>query len=338
MSGTPTRHVPCQKSSSTPCGAPEGRQSGVRGCDLDSTGDSTYSLLSPIYHDSFESASEDQEEPRPQPDPPPSHSCDIKPSDGTKKHKAKTLIRMELERCPSVEFDLTAWEEWIVRKAREERTEMQKRALKEMALKEEKMEKEKDLERKKIAAEEKLRDWLQVKKQQEKLENEMKRSKELEEMESKEQKRRETEEKAQQQYKEWLKKKKQEEMEKKQKEKEEASKREAELKERRRKAEEKFQEWLKSAKDKPRPVSNSFAYSNGKLTGYYDGTSYPAPSFYNPIPWKPIHNPPPEDSLKKNSIRKNKKPSSSALYRQTPAVSCKPKDSLTVGSSQKHRR
>uniref|UniRef100_A0A3Q2P995 Uncharacterized protein n=1 Tax=Fundulus heteroclitus TaxID=8078 RepID=A0A3Q2P995_FUNHE len=61
-------------------------------------------------------------------------------------------------------------------------------------------------------------------------------------------------------------------------------------------------------------------------SGPYEG-SYPAPSFCNPIPWKPIHVPPPETSPKKTSGRKPQKkkkpqqsPSTAFNQRNTPSA------------------
>ena len=34
--------------------------------------------------------------------------------------------------------------------------------------------------------------------------------------------------------------------------------------------------------------------SNCFPLGYYDGNVHPTPSFYNPLPWLPIHVPPPK--------------------------------------------
>ncbi|XP_066556881.1 coiled-coil domain-containing protein 34 [Amia ocellicauda] len=343
MSGTPAARCSFSRSdasSSTPYKSRPQRDGppGQRGWEEESAGDSTSSLLSPIYHDSFESESEDQPEPEERGAPTPARGEEMGTPDRASKSKTKSATNVDLERCPSAEFSLSAWEEWVVRKAREERAEMQRKALKELSLKREKMEREKVEERKRSVAEGRIHDWLQMKREQEKVEKETKLSKEMEEMEIREQKRRETEEKARQRYREWLKRKKREEVEKKQKEQEEASRREAELRERRQKAQEKFKEWLRNAKEKPRPASSSFGYCNGKLTGYYDGSSYPAPSFVNPIPWKPIHNPPPEDLLKKNCGRKAKRPANPLLYRPSPSVGVRPRDTLTVASTARRGR
>lgn len=55
------------------------------------------------------------------------------------------------------------------------------------------------------------------------------------------------------------------------------------------------------------------------IIGPYD-KFYPSPSFYNPIPWKPIHTPPPENPKSASSCTKSQKKtkhqqSSSAAFR-----------------------
>ncbi|XP_039630500.1 coiled-coil domain-containing protein 34-like [Polypterus senegalus] len=185
----------------------------------------------------------------------------------------------------------------------------------------------------KFSLKEKRQELLQRKNQQEKLERERQRTKMLEEISAKEIEKRQCDERAKEKYNLWLEKKKEEEIVKKQIEKEEA-----ELKERREMADKKFKEWLRSAKDKPRPASSPCGYSNGKPTGFYDQNYYPAPSFCNPIPWKPIHAPPPEESSRKQAVKKTQKQRSFVLQRHTAAVSCKPKDNLGIGLVRQVRR
>lgn len=114
-------------------------------------------------------------------------------------------------------------------------------------------------------------------------------------------------EKAKEKYQEWLKKKNAEECEKKKKEQEKEKQRQADLQEKREIAERKFKEWLETAKNKPRPAAKSYGYASGRLTGFYSGNSYPEPAFYNPIPWKPIHAPAPQEA-RGLSGRRSKKP------------------------------
>ncbi|XP_048886225.1 coiled-coil domain-containing protein 34-like [Brienomyrus brachyistius] len=295
--------------------------------DYDSTGESTYSLLSPIYHDSFESDPEDLEEPV------ASSGSKESNNDGSRGKQLTTKTEDTAEHPPPSGPALTAWEKWLICKARQDRLRVERKTIEDTVLKESQALQQREQERKRMAAEEKIYDWLQMKQEQERMEKHLKKIKELEEHYAQDQKKRESEEKAQKKYKEWLQKKKREETEKKQKEKEEATRTEAEARERKQKSEEKFKEWLISIKNRPRPASAK--HTDGKFTGYHDN---PTPSYCNPIPWKPIHNPPPENVQKKMASKKSKKPSGHILYQQTPSLSYRPKDTLTVISTSRYSR
>ncbi|XP_025928892.1 coiled-coil domain-containing protein 34 isoform X2 [Apteryx rowi] len=127
---------------------------------------------------------------------------------------------------------------------------------------------------------------------------------------------------AEEKHKEWVQKKREEEKEK---------EREAELQEKKERSEKIFKEWLHNARNKARPVLNGYGYPHGKSTGYHDGISYPAPAYCNPIPWKPIHVPPPkEDSIV--TMKNSKRPVYSQSHRSAPMVIYKPPNNLCVGS------
>lgn len=128
-------------------------------------------------------------------------------------------------------------------------------------------------------------------------------AKELEKMQSKK--------KAKEMYQEWLKKKNMEEVKKKKNEKEKEKQREAEMQEKKEKSERMFKEWLQNSSNKGRPASGP------------DGSTYPAPSFYNPIPWQPIVVPPPTRD-KYVSVKKTKKPISGHAYRSSSVLLRKP--------------
>ncbi|XP_076964706.1 coiled-coil domain-containing protein 34-like [Callospermophilus lateralis] len=133
-------------------------------------------------------------------------------------------------------------------------------------------------------------------------------NKEMEEKATKELGKEHLQEKAKEKYQEWLKKKIAEGYEKKKKENEKKKKQwQAKLQEKKEIADKKFKEWLENAKSKPSPAVKSDGYANGKLTGFYSGTSYPEPAFCNPIPWKSIHMPPPKEA-NNLSGKKNKTP------------------------------
>uniref|UniRef100_A0A3P8SUC9 Coiled-coil domain containing 34 n=1 Tax=Amphiprion percula TaxID=161767 RepID=A0A3P8SUC9_AMPPE len=292
--------------------ASKGLDDGILSDDED-----TFSLLSPIYHDSFDSDEEDLES---------------VPARHASPRLSTSPVRCELPKTPSEQMlspavqpagapSLSAWEVWLVNKAKEDSLKLEKKAEEERLLKERKEQQEREREQKKIVVDEKVQDWLKMKREQERHEQTLKHSKEEKEMQRQRDKQRENERKAQQKYKDWLQKKDQDKAEKEKKEKEEAALKEEQEKERHRRAEEKFKEWLAKANEKSRasprsPCSTASPYDR----------SYPSPSFYNPIPWKPIHVPPPETSLNKTSGKKPQKqrksqPSPSAAFRLRKTVS-----------------
>lgn len=146
-------------------------------------------------------------------------------------------------------------------------------------------------------------------------------------------------EKAKEKYQEWLKKKKAEESEKKKKEKEKEKQRQAELQEKKEISQKKFKEWLENAKNKPRPAAKSYGYSSGKLTGFYSGNSYPEPTFYNPIPWKPIPMPPPNEvksgpgkKSSREAVKKSNQPATSQPLTASSRAVHNARSSLCLGS------
>lgn len=295
---------------------------------MESTGDSTYSLLSPIYHDSFDFSDEAEEEA-----PKCSQSADnsfLTVNETTlSASPSRNVTESLLAINTSGKLNLSAWEQWIVSKAKEERNKMHQKALEQQALKEKKAQEEEKIQRKKAVTESKIHEWLQMKKHQEKEEKLCKETQKTKEMLYEEKKRLEIERKAQVKYKQWLQKKKIEEMERKLKEQEDTSRRERDERERKEMAEEKFKEWLKNIKDKDRLKHQSSACS----AGGYDHLNYPLPTFVNPIPWKPIHVPQQNTTPRKNPARR-KRPGL-PKYQSTPCLSYKPKDTISFASKRR---
>ncbi|XP_067903007.1 coiled-coil domain-containing protein 34-like isoform X2 [Heterodontus francisci] len=322
-----------------------------------SSGDSTSSLLSPIYHESYESEDEENESPNKQtnrlssreskPTPKgwidsaskrPVVSTPHRPKESRFKASLRKAKLSEEEEQRFKEVNLTAWEKWLIKKAKEERIKTQNKSQQEMILKQAKLKEQEELERKKILAEDEHKRWVQRKDEKEKMEKEMKLHKEQEGKKARERERGLTAERASEKFQEWLKKKKLQKMETKKIEKDEEEKRTAETQERKEKADQVYQEWLEKVKARPRTVASSFGYANGKLTGYYDGSSYPAPSYYNPIPWKPIPVPCLEDTTKKLTCKMKEKPKSSYLYKAHSNMAFRPKDNLLVGTAWRKAR
>ncbi|KAM5138128.1 coiled-coil domain-containing protein 34 isoform 2-T3 [Mantella aurantiaca] len=295
-----------------------------KSCDVANTENSPYSL-SPIYHDSFESESKGRE----------SHSRILENESETKCSSDLSLDRGKstsvIERSLA-DMHLSPWETWLLNKERQCRIHLQKKISQEMKQDEERRKVLEKKELQKRLAEEQHKEWVRRKQEQERKEKAEKFLKDQQKKEVQQQQKSSIQEKNKEKYQEWLNKKKEEEQDRKQKEIEEAEIRLAEQRAKKERAEQIFNQWLEQAKDKPRPNLNSYGYVNGKLTGYYDGSSYPAPSFYNPIPWKPIPvPPPPKEAGKKPTGKKKKRAVSSFSHRPTTAMPYKPKDNLHVG-------
>nr|XP_029524375.1 coiled-coil domain-containing protein 34-like isoform X2 [Oncorhynchus nerka] len=183
--------------------------------DYDSTGDSTYSLLSPIYHDSYES-DEDLAAAHHvhQIDTSATQSDDARPLSPIRDDpQQKPPERRAVTEAEDPEACLSAWERWLVCKAKEERLRIEKKAEEERLLRERNEEQEREQQKKKMVVEEKIQEWLQMKKEQEKQEKLLKESKEQKEMQRQQQKQREIEQKAEEKYREWLRRKNLEKME-----------------------------------------------------------------------------------------------------------------------------
>ncbi|KAE8606831.1 hypothetical protein XENTR_v10010895 [Xenopus tropicalis] len=315
------------RSHSTPHGLVKTeRRAPSRGHDLSVSADSTSSLLSPIYHESYESDVEDVT----------SDLQRLKDNNAAGKHRAPGTPEKgrhsQTEEHSMENLNLTPWEAWLLHKEKEGRIELQRKISEELKQEEERLKEQRQKEMKKKLAEEQRKEWVRKKKDQEQKERDERLLKEQQDKEAEELRRISVQEKANEKFEEWLRKKKVEEQERKKKEKEEEEKFQAAQRDKKDKASKVFKEWLEQAKDKPRPTLNSYGYVNGKLTGYYDASSYPAPGFYNPIPWKPIHIPPPPKEATKNlSAKKKKRPVSSQLYRPNVRSLSKPKDNLHVG-------
>ncbi|XP_070591385.1 coiled-coil domain-containing protein 34 isoform X2 [Erythrolamprus reginae] len=211
-----------------------------------------------------------------------------------KHHNSLEQIKDTNKHSP-VQNNLSPWEEWFLCKERELRARLQAKALEEMNQQIEETKEKQERERKKLIAEERHKEWVQKKNEEERKERQRRLKKEIREKEIKEFEEIQSKEKAKEMYREWLKKKNTEDLQKKKGEKEKEKLRDAELQQKKEKSERMFKEWLQNSKNKPCPASAGYAYVNGKLATYPDGNAYPAPAFYNPLPWKPIPVPPPKE-------------------------------------------
>ena len=191
---------------------------------------------------------------------------------------------------------LSPWETWLVKKTAEDREKMKQKRLAKKTAREETEKGKREREELLKVASEKYDEWLESKKKSIAEERRIKLQQEKFDVEKKENLNRSTQEKAVVKYNNWLEEKKTQENEKKRKEEEEARKKKDKEVTRKLNNEEAYGKWMAEVKERPRPVYNSFGYTGGMLTGYYEWGSYPAPSYCNPIPWMP-------PKIKRNSDR-----------------------------------
>uniref|UniRef100_A0A668VZR6 Coiled-coil domain containing 34 n=1 Tax=Oreochromis aureus TaxID=47969 RepID=A0A668VZR6_OREAU len=121
----------------------------------------TFSLLSPIYHDSFDSDEEDLRSIPDQQTTSPRERDDSRLSISPLRCCRKALDRV-LASSPT----LSAWEMWLVNKAKEERLKQEKKVEKERLLKEKKEKQQREQEQKKLIMDEKIQEWLKLKTEQ----------------------------------------------------------------------------------------------------------------------------------------------------------------------------
>ncbi|CAL1542052.1 unnamed protein product [Lymnaea stagnalis] len=261
----------------------------IRRRSLESSG-STASLTSLLEHSSYDSASEDEiysERVIPM-------AYDSDNSDRAKQQRQTTFIKSSSNsRSPSPgkssrsENNLSAWEKWVIEKAKEE----QKKKIEDNRKKEEEKRVKEKLEQEKRIKN--LKGLVLQQSWTEKKHQELMLQKKLEKMRIQNEKRKKAEidqqirQKATEKFAEWQDNKRREEKERRRKKKEEEQHRQQEEARRKQLAEQKFQEWLKEAHKRPKSAPNSFGYLSGKMTGYHDRSAYPQPSFFNPIPWQP---------------------------------------------------
>ncbi|XP_062587860.1 coiled-coil domain-containing protein 34-like [Saccostrea cucullata] len=190
------------------------------------------------------------------------------------------------EYSKNVGAGLSPWEQWLIQKTKEERVKKQQVKKHKQEVREEKERRAAEKIQKEEKAAEKRSEWLKQKNYEEKLRKKLEKQRIQTEAEIKAQQNMITKMKAERKFEEWREKK--EDMEKEKKETEMQKKRDLELAEKcqKIKAQQKYEEWLRNAKNRPKS-SQSFGYTGGKLTGYHDTGAYPAPGFYNPIPWHP---------------------------------------------------
>ncbi|XP_060599380.1 coiled-coil domain-containing protein 34-like [Ruditapes philippinarum] len=294
---------------------------GPRSASVESRG-STASLTSVLDHDSYISCSDDEDEFEDKRSPrqsevkrrpgkenvPIKNQQDIHNNTFNVKHKKvmkKKVIRKFVEssvtddtEADSPEPGMSPWEQWLIDKVKEDRDKRREERQKKREEKRKKDEEAAIQQRKLQQAELVRKEWVEKKNFEETLKKKVEKQREKTEKMIKEEKKKMESVKAERIFEEWKEKKKEEEKEKKRKEKQKQAEEERLRKSQKIKAQQQFEEWCRKADSRPKPMPNSFGYTSGKLTGYHDTCAYPVPTFYNPMPWQPIHIPRPASERK----------------------------------------
>lgn len=210
------------------------------------------------------------------------------------------------------EKDLSPWESWLVKKSAEYREKVKQQRLQNRKEKEEKEIEQRKREEELKRGSEVIAKWLENKKKTSAEERRKKLLQEQLEQEKKENSNRFISEKATVEYNHWLERKKAQEKEKKRKDEDEARVKKEKEVQRKLNNEEAYSRWIAKANERPKSVYNSFGYI-GYTGGFYEWGSYPAPSYCNPVPWVP-------PKVKRNSEKRKGKmemipPSPPLLFR-----------------------
>ena len=298
----------------------------------DSLGESTRSLLSPVYGNggrpeepelsegslSGDEATDNEKD----------YSLEYERTSSTPKHKVKTsrsyttptssysgpkksvskgsksASRSNTEGCKANSSKtaenkgdcLSPWENWLVKKTAEDREKTKQKRLEKKKVREGNEKEKREREELLKVASQKYNEWLEHKKKSIAEQRRLKQDHERLEREKKDNLNRMTQEKAAVKYNNWLEEKKTNENEKRRKGEEDARMKKDKEVTRKLNNEEAYNNWIARVRERPKPVYNSFGYTGGMLTGYYEWGSYPAPSYCNPIPWMP-------PKIKTNSAR-----------------------------------
>ncbi|KAL8594106.1 hypothetical protein ACOMHN_000818 [Nucella lapillus] len=195
-----------------------------------------------------------------------------------KRHKVESVDN--LRRAASAESGLSAWEIWLIQKAKEERKLRQQASQQKKDQKQAKLAKEKEKQLKEQKATEVRQEWLQMKKTEDKMRKKMDKLKIQHEKQMKEETEEQIRRKAEGVFREWKETKQREEKERQHREKEKQQKEQEEEQRRKEQAEQKYQEWLKRNKKRPQSAPSK------QITGYNNNAPYPKPGYVNPIPWQ----------------------------------------------------
>ncbi|XP_059160059.1 coiled-coil domain-containing protein 34-like [Physella acuta] len=266
----------------------------IRRKSLESNG-STASLTSLLEHSSFDSDSDvDRRN---------THMSDSETLSSPKRVEVSNRKISSSRRSKTSNSNLSAWEQWIIEKAKEDFHKKQTELIESRLAKLKKEEKDREKHMKQVKVQQVRQSWIEKKNEEILMQKKLKKMKIKEEKEKEELKEK-IKQKAAEKFEEWQALKRKEEKERRKRQKEDKERLQREEEQRKQKAEEKYQEWLQMAKNRPKSAPNSFGYLSGQIKGYHDRSAYPQPTFCNPIPWQPVAIPTQKaDRTKKNKTK-----------------------------------
>ncbi|XP_012937952.1 coiled-coil domain-containing protein 34 isoform X1 [Aplysia californica] len=208
-----------------------------------------------------------------------------------RKNKSDNKIENSREISPakskSADSNMSAWEQWVVRKAKDDQRKKQEERQKKKEAKALKEKEEHEKQVKLTKAEVVRQQWTEKKDQEWTERQKMEKMKVQNDKRKKEELDQQIQQKAAEKFALWTEMKKKEERVRRRRIKEENLKIQQHEERRKVMAEERFKQWLHQAKGRPKSAPNSFGYLAGKMTGYHDRSAYPQPTFCNPVPWQP---------------------------------------------------
>lgn len=177
------------------------------------------------------------------------------------------------------------WEEWMIKKAHENRTrtEQNERNIRIELEKQKSVAIEK--ERQRWKAQDSYEKWLRSLERKEQKAAKIHDRKIIRIKEEALTRKEHLRKKASAKYDEWITNKQLQEKDERQRLKEEKLQSLKNVEYRRFQCQEAYNAWVKKAAVKSRINCTSYGYANGTLTGYYDSSAKPQPSFINPVPW-----------------------------------------------------
>ena len=189
------------------------------------------------------------------------------------------------ESCTEQEPCLSSWEKWLLDKIVEDkkRARADKRNReKEKEIKHKEMNEKSSKEKQ---AKENRKEWLRLKRNEEKVKNELAAKMEAEKLQQKQEEQERIQMKAEESFEKWFQEKEKERKTQSKNRKLTEQERKQNEMQRKQQSEEAYKLWLDKSKKHQKSKNNHFGVLGGKLTGYYDWTTYPMPSYSNPKPW-----------------------------------------------------